>query len=342
MTARMLALILALALACALPAAAHDARPAYLEIRETAARQYALLWRVPLLSGLRLPVGMKLPDEFANLRDPVVQEGGDWLVERRWIAASPGGRSEGLSGKRIEFPGLEFTSLDALVRIQLKDGTVLTAIARPAQPWVEVPAAQTWQEVAWTYTLEGIDHILTGADHLLFVFALLLLVSGARRLVATITAFTVAHSITLAAATLGWVHVPTPPVEACISLSIMFVAAEIVNAANGRPSATARFPWLVAFAFGLLHGLGFAGALRDVGLPHNAIPAALLFFNVGVELGQLMFITAMVSLGLAVSWAIRRLPPVRPDAYAALTQLVPAYAIGGVSAFWVIERCASF
>ncbi|VIO80975.1 HupE/UreJ family protein [Bradyrhizobium ivorense] len=334
----MLGLIIALALAWGLPAAAHDARPAYLEIKETAVGHFALLWRTPMVAGLRLPLSLKLPDGVADLRQPVVQETNDWLVERRWVAAGP----EGLANRRIQFVGLEFTTLDALVRVELKGGSVLTAIARPSRPWIEIAATPGWLAVAGAYVLQGIDHILSGADHLLFVFALLILVSGARRLIATITAFTIAHSVTLAAATLGWIHVPAAPVEACIALSIMFVAAEIVHGVAGRPGLTARFPWVVAFAFGLLHGLGFAGALREVGLPQNAIPTALLFFNVGVELGQLMFIVAILAIGFGIRWVFLRLLPSRVGRQDALGQFIPAYAIGGVAAFWFVERIASF
>jgi hydrogenase/urease accessory protein HupE len=335
----LLGVVLVLALAWLAPATeAHDARPAYLEIKETAAGQFSLLWRTPLLSGQRLPLVIVMPDDISELREAVVYEVADARVERRWIAAGPGG----LSGKRIGFAGLEFTTLDAVVRIELRDGTALTATALPSKPWIDIPAAASWWQVAQSFTLEGINHILSGVDHLLFVFGLLILVSGARRLVATITVFTVAHSITLAAATLGWVHLPTPPVEASIALSIMFVAAEIIHGVRGQPGLTARYPWLVAFAFGLLHGLGFAGALRDVGLPQNAIPIALLFFNIGVELGQLVFIAAIVVIGRSLTWTFRRLPALRHDTELALLRLVPAYAVGGVAAFWVIERCAGF
>ncbi|MGL4964891.1 MAG: HupE/UreJ family protein [Inquilinus sp.] len=335
----LLGVVLALALAWLAPATeAHDARPAYLEIRETAAGQFSLLWRIPLLGGRRLPLMLVMPDEIVDLREPFIHEVADALVERRWIVGGPGG----LSGKRIAFAGLEFTTLDVVARIDLRDGTVLTATALPSKPWIDVPAAASWWQVARSFTLEGINHILFGVDHLLFVFGLLILVGRVRRLVATITAFTVAHSITLAAATLDWVNVPTPPVEACIALSIMFVAAEIIHGARGQPGVTARHPWLVAFAFGLLHGLGFADALREIGLPQNAIPAALLFFNIGVELGQLMFIAVVLAFGGCLAWAFRRLPSLHRDADVALSQLVPAYATGGLAAFWVIERYTSF
>jgi hydrogenase/urease accessory protein HupE len=180
----------------------------------------------------------------------------------------------------------------------------------------------------------GVEHILAGIDHLLFVLALLLIVRGSRRIVATITAFTIAHSLTLVAATLGWVHVPGPPVEAIIALSIVFVAAEVVHELRGKEGLTARAPWVVAFSFGLLHGLGFAGALAEVGLPQKAIPVALLTFNVGVELGQLLFVAVVLLLGAVFG----RLMAAKP----AWTTGAVAYGIGAVAAFWTLERVVSF
>jgi hydrogenase/urease accessory protein HupE len=192
--------------------------------------------------------------------------------------------------------------------------------------------------VVRTYTILGIEHILSGFDHLLFVLALVLLVQGTRRLLATITAFTAAHSLTLAGATLGWVHVPGPPVEASIALSIVFVASEIVHTRQGRYSVTQHYPWVVAFTFGLLHGFGFAGALAEVGLPQSSIPIALLFFNVGVEIGQLMFVGAALIV-IAVGWrAAQRL---RLSQTAWLWRIAP-YAIGGLASLWLVERVAAF
>jgi hydrogenase/urease accessory protein HupE len=197
---------------------------------------------------------------------------------------------------------------------------------------VQAPAGTG--EIAWAYLVLGVEHILAGVDHLLFVLALLLIVRGGVRILLTITAFTVAHSITLVAATLGWVHVPGPPVEAMIALSIVFVAAEIVRGLRGRPGLTARAPWVVAFCFGLLHGLGFAGALAEVGLPQTAIPVALLMFNVGVEIGQLIFVAATLAAGALLA----RLPlPRRPW----MDYAIP-YAIGAVAMFWVVERVIGF
>ena len=181
-------------------------------------------------------------------------------------------------------------------------------------------------------------HILLGVDHLLFVLALFILVKGTGRLIATVTAFTVAHSLTLAGATLGFVHVPGPPVEAGIALSIVFVAAEIVHSRQGRPGVTERFPWIVAFTFGLLHGFGFASALSELGLPQSAIPVALLFFNIGVEIGQLLFIASIFAVMALARQVTRRLGGSQPT----WAWRVPAYAIGGISAFWVIRQISVF
>jgi hydrogenase/urease accessory protein HupE len=193
------------------------------------------------------------------------------------------------------------TITDVLVRVQMRDGTVSTTLVRPNRPWIEIAAAPGLLAVAGAYVLHGIEHILFGFDHLLFVLALLIITRGPWRLVKTVTAFTVAHSVTLSLAALGIVHVPSAPVEAVIALSIVFVATEIVHGRQGRPGLTQRAPWLVAFAFGLLHGFGFAGALSEIGLPQLDIPLALFSFNVGVEIeiGQLLFIAAMLAMGCA-------------------------------------------
>jgi hydrogenase/urease accessory protein HupE len=204
----------------------------------------------------------------------------------------------------------------------------------PERPRFVVEAPQDSAGVARTYLTLGVEHILAGVDHLLFVLALVLIVSNRRRLLVTITAFTVAHSLTLAAATLGVVRVPQAPVEAVIALSIVFVAAEIIHGIQGQPGLTARAPWVVAFVFGLLHGLGFAGALAEVGLPSRAIPLALLFFNVGVELGQIIFVAAV--------WAILALVARASVPRHAWVRALPPYAIGAVAMFWVFERVLAF
>ncbi len=214
----------------------------------------------------------------------------------------------------------------------------------PSAPSFIVEAVPGQWEVAATYCKLGVEHILLGIDHLLFVLALLVLVKGWRRLVGTITAFTIAHSITLAAATLGFVQVPTPPVEAVIALSILFVAGEIVHRRQGRLGLTERWPWVVAFIFGLLHGLGFASALNEVGLPQHAIPVALLFFNVGVEIGQLFFIACIATVtacAVLIAKSQGQNGDIAKRAFAA-SDVVAAYIIGTVAAFWLVERTLGF
>jgi hydrogenase/urease accessory protein HupE len=313
---------------------AHEARPAYLEIKQTSRNQFNVLWRTPVLAGMRLPVVLTMPGDVKNLKEPVEQELADSLLERRWIEAG----ATGLAGKRIEFVGLQATITDVLVRVEMLDGRTWTTIARPSQPWFELAGAPSKLQVAGAYLRLGVEHIWGGIDHLLFILALMILVKGTRRLIATVTAFTVAHSITLVGATLGFVHVPQKPVEAAIALSIIFVATEIVHARQGRQGLTERWPWIVAFTFGLLHGFGFAGALNAVGLPQTAIPVALLFFNIGVEIGQLLFIAAILSLMALGKWLIRRAAIPQP----AWAWRVAPYSIGGVAAFWMIQRIAAF
>jgi hydrogenase/urease accessory protein HupE len=252
----------------------------------------------------------------------------------RWTAKCPGG----LTGGTIHIAGLSATVTDVLVRLERLDGTTQIARLTPSAPSLVVEAAPGATEVARTYLMLGVEHILGGFDHLLFVLALLILVKGTRRLIWTVTAFTVAHSLTLAGATLGFVHVPGPPVEAAIALSIVFVAAEIVLSRQGMLGLTEKFPWIVAFTFGLLHGFGFAGALNEVGLPQSAIPVALFFFNVGVEVGQLLFIASVIAV-IALGRRIARRIDVAPVAWA---WRVPPYAIGSVASFWLIQRIVAF
>ena len=245
-----------------------------------------MLWRTPINAGMRLPVVLKFPDDTRNITAPSVKEFSGLLLERRLVDAG----KNGLAGKRIEFVGLQATITDVLVRVQALDGTHTTTLVHPSQPWVEIAASQGIADVAGAYLVQGIEHILFGTDHLLFVLGLMLLVRDRWMLLKTITAFTVAHSITLAAATLGYVHVPAPPLKAAIALSIMFVGVEVLRSWRGETSLTLRQPWLVAFAFGLVHGLGFASGLASLGLPQGDIPVALLLFNIGVEVGQLLFV----------------------------------------------------
>jgi hydrogenase/urease accessory protein HupE len=313
----------------AAPAVAHEVRPGYLELRQTGEETYDVLWKVPAKGDdLRLGLYVRFPEDTVETGERIQSFSGGAFVER-WSVRHPGG----LTGQSIHVDGLRSTVTDVLVRVEQLDGTTLVDRIEPAHPSLVLAAAPSARAVAGTYLALGVEHILLGIDHLLFVLALLLLVEGWRRLAATITAFTVAHSITLAAAALGWVRVPGAPVEAIIALSIVFVAAEIIHQRRGRAGLTANAPWIVALSFGLLHGFGFAGALHEVGLPEQSIPLALLLFNVGVEIGQLAFAGVVVA-GLALA----RRALARPPAWVAVA---PAYAIGAVATFWVLERAAS-
>lgn len=314
----------------AAPAFAHEARPAYLQLQQVDARTYEVLWKVP---GLGEDKRLALDVEFATdvvRTGPVRQVIAGNAFVQRWRVERKGG----LDGTSIRIAGLQATLTDVLVRLERLDGTTHTIRVQPSAPSFTVEALPGRWQVARAYLALGVEHILLGIDHLVFVLALVILVAGARRLVWTITAFTAAHSLTLGAATLGWVHIPAPPVEASIALSIVFVAAEILRGRQGRAGLTSQAPWLVAFGFGLLHGLGFAGALAEVGLPQRAIPTALLCFNVGVEMGQLIFVAVV----LTAMELLRRLPAAVPR-WAPLT--VP-YAIGGTAMFWTLDRVAAF
>ena len=315
-------------------ASAHEVRPAYLELRQTGTETYDVLWKVPARGdNMRLGIYVEFPSGTTKVTTPQTSFANNASTER-WSIKRPGG----LTGGKINIDGLAATMTDVLVRLENLDGTTQVTRVTPSSPSFVVAAAPGALEVCRTYLVLGVEHILFGVDHLLFVLALLILVKGWRKLVGTITAFTVAHSITLAAATLGFVHVPGKPVEATIALSIVFVACEIVHRRQGRSGLTETWPWVIAFSFGLLHGLGFAGALREVGLPQNAIPLALLFFNVGVELGQLLFIAAVLSIVAVARWLARR-AAIPPPGWA---WRVAPYSIGGIAAFWMIQRIAAF
>ena len=313
---------------------AHEVRPAYLELRQTAPETYDVLWKVPGMGeNLRLGIYAELPASCTNVSAPRATMLSNAYTER-WAVKCAGG----LTGGTIHIAGLTATTTDVLVRLERLDGTTQVTRLMPSAPSFVVEAAPRALQVARTYLVLGVEHILGGIDHLLFVLALLILVKGTGRLIATVTAFTVAHSLTLAGATLGFVHVPGPPVEAAIALSIVFVAAEIIHSRQGKVGLTERFPWIVAFIFGLLHGFGFASALNEVGLPQSAIPVALLFFNVGVEIGQLLFIASVFTVIALARRITRRIGMSQP----AWAWRVPPYAIGAVSVFWIIQRMAAF
>lgn len=321
-------LSLVLLLWLALPARAHEVRPAYLLLQQEAADRYDVQWKVPAAGeGLRLGVDVVLPGDCAIIGEPVSLFANGAHTLRYSV------QCEGtLFGRPVRIAGLSSTMIDVLARVERLDGSTQVARLTPSADTFVVEVAPSAGQVAVTYLWLGVEHILGGVDHLLFVLSLLLLVTRVHTMVVTVTAFTIAHSVTLAAAVLGFVHVPQKPVEAVIALSIVFVAAEILRG-DARGLAR-RAPWLVAFTFGLLHGFGFAGALAEVGLPESAIPTALLFFNLGVECGQLLFVAIVVGAFLALRRI--RLPSPR------WAMQVPAYVIGTVATFWVIERIAAF
>ena len=356
-------------LLCACLAGAHEVRPAFLELVQRTPDTYEVLWKVPMAGGmliageelahaqeapagsapaatLIMPCGCPAPTPEQFSRGllaihpslppgsrvqglPRIQHVQGAEISTYTIALGP----QGLEGWVVAVHGLEATMIDALVRIQLADGRVVSRLLRPDAP-AFVYSAATVGPAASGYLILGIEHILLGIDHLLFVLALLLIVRRVSMLVKTITAFTAAHSITLALSVLGIVRVPVLPVEVLIAISIVFVAAEILRLRRGENALIARAPWVVAFVFGLLHGFGFAGALSEVGLPANDIPLALLYFNIGVEIGQLAFIGAALLL-IALIRRIRLPLPYWAD-------LLPPYAIGSLAMFWAIERLSRF
>lgn len=325
---RLAPLLVLLALLAPVRAVAHEVRPAYLELREEHPGEFNVLWKTPMLGERRLALNPDISGP-ADILTPVATRMTGSAAVQTWRI-----RVEVLRGRTLRIVGLEHTLTDALVRIAFADGGTWVQRLTPQAPAAVIPERQEAWSIAGTYFKLGVEHILLGIDHLLFVLALLLLTTGTWRLVKTVTAFTVAHSLTLALATLGVVHVPSRPVEAIIALSIVVVAGEIVHASEGRKGVAAEMPWVVAFTFGLLHGFGFAGALSEVGLPESHIPLALLFFNFGVEIGQLLFVAAVLPLMVLV----RRMPLVLPH----WSELAPTYAIGGIAGFWVIERVAAF
>jgi hypothetical protein len=348
------AALLFAALATALlasPALAHRLSPAFFGLAETAPGVYAVQWKVSISGGLASALEPKVPQGCSLLGDVRTYVMNEDVRFQHGTMSCPGG----IGGREFKVDGLDLTQTDVLLRVDYLDGSASNQRLTPGEPSVVIPVRPSALEVIRTYTVLGIGHILGGVDHLLFVLALLLLVRGLGRLIATVTAFTLAHSVTLAAATLGFVHVPSAPVEATIALSILFLASELArqplssapsmrrsivgaSAPSGagvdpRADLTARFPWLVAFSFGLLHGFGFAGALSEVGVPQKAVPLALLFFNVGVEIGQLLFIASVLTLG----WLVRRAAIHAPSWW----PRAAAYGIGSVAAFWVVQRTAA-
>lgn len=312
-------------IACfATQAHADELRPGYLELTQKSPTAWHMVWKAPIKGGLATNARPSLP-KFC-----IVSTSRRELVGAAVVAVSELRCPAALAGQRVGLTGLDASFTDALVRIAPLGRPVQAARLTAGTPTVEVQAKAARSQVAKTYFALGVEHILTGYDHLLFVLSLILLLMGGWRIAKTVTAFTVAHSLTLIGTTLHLISVPRQPVEICIALSIVFLAVEIVKAKPGTPRLSERIPWLVAFAFGLLHGFGFAGALAEIGLPEGEIPVALLTFNLGVEAGQLVIVAGgLMVLGAIGRFAAAQFRPV---------QIRVAYVIGSVAAFWMIER----
>jgi hydrogenase/urease accessory protein HupE len=317
-------------------AGAHALQPGYLELQLLGGDNWRVFWRKPTVQGKPMDIHARLPGNCDPRQPPEPRfDGAAWVSQ--WIAACSGD----ITGGEIVIEGLDRTQTDVLVRYQTAVGDSQTVRLTASEPRFVVPENPGPLAVLASYFALGVEHILDGIDHLLFVFALLLLIRNPWRLVGAITAFTIAHSLTLAAAALEWVVVPGPPVEAIIALSIMFLAVEILKRKEGQERLSERWPWAVSFSFGLLHGLGFAGALLEIGLPQKEVPLALLGFNLGVEAGQLVFVAAVLASGWCLArimasvsqWLTRAGGP----GIAALS-----YGIGAVSSYWFIDRVAGF
>lgn len=315
-------------------ASAHEVRPAYLEIRQNGPDHYAVTWKQPVVGDMAIRLVPRLSNGWLE-RPPAEQVVTPAYLIRTWSVQAVG--RDPLTGRTLQVEGLERTITDALVSVQLADGRAFETILKPDQPSARLVFEHRGGLAAPAYFQLGVEHILTGIDHLMFVLGLLLLVGVRWRLVKAITAFTVAHSLTLGASAIGLVRAPSAVIEALVALSIVFVAAELANRARGREGLTARHPWLIAFTFGLLHGFAFAGALAEVGLPPDAIPLSLFLFNLGVETGQLLFVAAAI----AVILTLRPVRPRLPARWDRLGEGLAPYAIGSFAAYWFLERTAA-
>lgn len=324
-----LALLLAILVLWPSGGLTHELRPAFLDMREIAPDTFSVLWKVPARGDSRTGLGLELPDACVPTTETVDAFEENYSL-RRFVTSCKGG----LGGRQIAIAGLRTSLTDAILRIEYADGSSEVARLTPETPSMTVRGRVGSLETGITYFRLGVEHILGGIDHLLFVLALMLLIQDRWMLLKTITAFTIAHSITLAGAALGYISAPQPPVEAAIALSIVFLARELAMERQNRGDLTWRSPWIVAFAFGLLHGFGFAGALAEIGLPKGDVPLALLAFNLGVEAGQILFVVAMLVLYRAAS-ALFDIPVGSSRRYA-------AYAIGTLATLWLFERLSGF
>ena len=306
----------------------HEIRPAYLQIIQVTESSYNVYWKIPRMGDAIPKIQPIFHPSFSIELLKTPNQTPDSVIYSYKVSSE-----EILQGTILTIEGLNKTLIDVLVNVTYLNGQKVTLMLQPDRDSSIIPGKTSTYDVIKTYSKLGVEHILLGIDHLLFVLALIMITKGKWRILKTITAFTLAHSITLSLAALGYVNFPTPPVEAVIALSIVFLAVEIVKNINGKETLTSQKPWLVAFTFGLLHGFGFAGALADIGLPQQDIPWALAFFNVGVEIGQIVFVLVVLTFIKLLSY--KKNWPV-------LIKKIPAYAIGSMAAFWLIERVVRF
>lgn len=311
-----------------LTARAHTSLPGYLALQETSKGSFDLLWKIPTAEGPPPAIYPVFPANCTISNGLHAEQTAGAILEHGTLYCGP----KGLNDATIEISGLDLSILDVLVRVTFADGTNIQHMLKPVETSFVVHVDGKTRVDQWGYVSLGIGHILYGVDHLLFVLGLMLIVHGTGLLLKTITAFTVAHTITLGLAVIGIVHVSPTPIEAVIALSIVFLAVDLAQHHRGKEGLTYRQPWIVAFAFGLLHGFGFAGTLSRLGIPSTDIPSTLLLFNVGVEGGQIAFVAVFLGFiyslrSLEIGWPL-------------WTRRVPAYAIGSVASFWFIQRCA--
>lgn len=322
------ALALALSVLVSSPAAqAHEVRPAYLQIQETAPDVFAVIWKQPAMGELALHLEPSLSNGLLQGVSPQESSSNSFVV-LRWAGLHKS--RDSFDGATIAIDGLQRSITDALVSVTFLTGQDVQTILRPSQPSTVIHLTGTGKLPVLDYLRLGIEHILTGFDHLAFVLGLVLLIRGRVLLLKTITAFTIAHSITLAAAATGYVHPSPPVIEALVALSIVFVALELVRAWEGQEGLTVRQPWVISFTFGLLHGFAFAGSLADIGLPPHHVPAALFLFNCGVEIGQLLFVSGVLLVLAGLRWV--------PERRRLQLRLAVPYAIGTLSTYWMLER----
>jgi hydrogenase/urease accessory protein HupE len=327
--ARQMAVLMALSAWAGSPCSSHEVRPALLQLTERGDNHFDVLWKQPSMGALAVHLVPHLSGDLLESAPSSVESAPDFEIHRwRNLTAGQGG----LEGRTVWIEGLDRTITDVLVSITLPDGKAIRHMLNPQDPSLTLHLAQG-QGAAWDFLMLGVRHILTGPDHLLFLLALLLIVRDRWMLLKTVSAFTLAHSLTLAAATLGELPLSTPLLNALIALSILFIAPEAVRAQRGGFSLTVRYPWIVAFSFGLLHGMGFATGLSALGLGRGALASALVLFNVGVEIGQVAFIALVLALQRA--FRLMEFDWPRPVAFA------PAYLIGIVGAFWTFLYSAA-